>query len=113
MTPNTSVLTLSAATTHNHKHGRGQMSLKCRLAACGNVSRPGFLHAKAGGNHLSPCRSSRVGRVTPASPLVAEMSRWHKHHIIFESFHLRAGKVDQCLLLFSPSKKIILETPLA
>lgn len=44
MTPNTSVLTLSAATTHNHKNGHVQMSLKCRLAACGNVSRPCFFY---------------------------------------------------------------------
>lgn len=70
MTPNTSVLTLSAATAHNHKHGRVQMSLKCRLAACGNVSRPWFLHAEAHGNHLSPCHNSSVGWVTPASPVV-------------------------------------------
>lgn len=58
MTPNTSVLTLSAVTMHNHKHGHVQMSLKCRLAACGRVSRPWFLQAKARGNHLSPCHDS-------------------------------------------------------
>lgn len=77
MTPNTSVLTLFAATAHNHKHGRVQMSLKCRLAACGNVCGPWFLHAKAGGNHLSPRHNSSAGWVTPTSPVVAEMSRWY------------------------------------
>lgn len=51
-----------------------------------------FLHANARGNLLSPCHKSSVGWVTPASPVVAEMSRWHKpvshHHIILETFHL-------------------------
>lgn len=87
MTPNTSVLTLSAATTHNHKHGRGQMNLKCRLAACATASRlVGFLHAKAHGKHPSPrsCSCSSVGWVTPTSPMVpqvAQTSQCPPHHL--------------------------------
>lgn len=64
MTPNTSVLTLSAATTHDRKHGPVQISLKCRLAASpaevfpalgfymqrlmGIICRPAFTAASAG-----------------------------------------------------------------
>lgn len=43
MTPNTSVLSLSAAIIPNHKQGRVQISHKCTMAACGNVSRPWVL----------------------------------------------------------------------
>lgn len=45
--------------THNHKHGRVQISLKCGLAACGSVSRPRFFRGSAG-NHLSPAMAAAL-----------------------------------------------------
>lgn len=58
ITPNTSVLSLSAAIKPNHKHGHVQISLKCTMAACGNVSRPWVFNARTRGNSLSPRNDS-------------------------------------------------------
>lgn len=60
MTPSTSVLTLSAALTPNHKHGHVQISLKCTLAECGNVSRLWVFNARNCGNSPPPCNDRRL-----------------------------------------------------
>lgn len=78
MTPKTSVFSLSAAITPNHKHGHVQISFQCTLVACGNLSWSWIFMNFVG----IVCRLAKIaafGRVTLTLKVAAEeASRWHK-----------------------------------
>lgn len=79
MTPNTSVLSLSAAITPNHKHGHVQICLRLERPPAEMFPDLGFLTQGPVG---IVCRLAVIAmfvRVTLTSTVVAGTSRWHKH----------------------------------
>lgn len=79
MTPNTSVLSLSAAITPNHKHGHVQICLRLERPPAEMFPDLGFLTRGLVG---IVCRLAVIAmfvRVTVTSTAVSQASRWHKH----------------------------------
>ncbi len=101
MTPNTSVLSLSAAITPNHKHGHVQICLCLERPPAEMFPDLGFLTRGPVG---IVCRLAVIAmfvRVTLTSTAVAGTSRWHKHvnhcgQLLVLSLYVSQGNDQKC-----------------